>query len=128
MASYHDELKALAESIGSDGCTKGTDIHLECCWEHDASYVLGVTPRGVPITKAQADRRFRDCNQAHSPLRWLSPLAWLRWTAVHLFGGGPVVTAGTSRQFLHYVRSQRTSAAALAEAQAARARILKGTS
>lgn len=86
MSSYHDELQALATSIGSDGCTHAAEFYQDCCLEHDVAYALGITPRGVPITKAQADRRFRDCNAAHSPLRFLSPLAWLRWSAVHWFG------------------------------------------
>ena len=60
MSSYHDELKALAESIGSDGCTHALEIDVECCWEHDYTYVTGKTPRGVRFTKAQADLRFRD--------------------------------------------------------------------
>lgn len=116
MSSYHDQLKALAESIDSDGCTQGTDVHIECCWEHDWAYVTGTTPRGVPTTKAEADRRFRDCNQAHSSLRWLSPMAWWRWTAVHLFGGGPPLTPPSGLIFFY--------PAAIAEAQAARRRML----
>jgi hypothetical protein len=126
MSSYHDELAALAASIGSDGCTKGMQVHVDCCWEHDWSYVTGSTPRGVPTTKAQADRRFRDCNQAHSPLRWLSPWAWLRWTAVHVFGGGPKVLTPVTVRGLVYGPAYRRGhvAAAIAEAQAARRRMI----
>jgi hypothetical protein len=88
VSSYHDELQALAIAIGSDGCTHASDLAVECCWEHDWSYVTGMTPRGVAVTKAQADERFRDCLQAHSTCRWLSPLAWWRWLAVREFGRG----------------------------------------
>lgn len=89
MPSYHDELKALAESIGSDGCSgPALQVHVECCWCHDLAYATAKTPRGVPITKAQADQQFRDCLQAHSSLRWLSPLSWWRWLAVRQFGHG----------------------------------------
>jgi len=118
MASYYDELKALAESIGSDGCTHATQIHQVCCFEHDICYVLGTTPRGVPITKAQADRRFRDCNQAHSPFKFLSPLAGWRWLAVHWFGSGPPVGVPVPGLLLPLA-----TADALEAARAARARM-----
>lgn len=88
MASYHDQLKSLAESIGSDGCTNAAQWYQECCWEHDWAYVTGTTPRGVFVTKEQADQRFRDCLQAHSSFRWLSPLSWWRFLAVRKFGKG----------------------------------------
>lgn len=88
MTSYHDELKALAESIGSDGCTHALQIDVECCWEHDYTYVTGKTPRGILKTKEQADQRFRDCIQSKSFLRKLSPMSAWRWIAVSLFGEG----------------------------------------
>lgn len=89
MASYAEEVKALAESLGSDGCSApALQVYVTCCHVHDIGYALGVSPRGVPITKAQADQRFRDCLQAHSSLRWLSPLSWWRWVAVRQFGHG----------------------------------------
>lgn len=88
MASYHDQLKALAESIGSDGCSHVIDICIECCWEHDWTYRTGMTPRGVAANKEYADMRFRDCIQAHMSLRWFSPISWIRWIAVVKFGKG----------------------------------------
>ena len=127
MASYHDELAALAQSIGSDGCTHALQVKVECCWEHDWAYVTGTTPRGVPCTKAQADQRFRDCCAAHSPLRRFSPWAWVRWTAVSLFGRGvwgggaighAVLMASDTR--MPAIRRER-----LADAQAVRRSILQ---
>lgn len=88
MASYKEELKALAESIGSDGCTGVADICIECCWEHDWTYVTGMTPRGVVVTKEYADRRFRDCIQARMRLRWYSPFSWIRYIGVKKLGKG----------------------------------------
>ena len=88
MPSYHDQLKTLAQSIGSDGCTNAAEWYQECCWEHDWTYVTGMTPRGVSITKAEADQRFRDCLQRHSSFLWLSPMSWWRYLAVRKFGRG----------------------------------------
>jgi len=89
MPSYHDQLKLLAKSIGSDGCTKAFDfICIECCWEHDWTYVTGLTPQGRVVDKEYADRRFRDCFQAHMSLRWLNPISWWRYLAVVKFGHG----------------------------------------
>lgn len=124
MSSYHDELKALAESIGSDGCSGPTlQVHVDCCWEHDWSYVTCMTPRGVPTTKAEADRRFRDCLQAHSPLRFLSPLAWWRWLAVMQFGRGSFPAPGVARRLMPFP----DSGPALREARAAREAIIAVT-
>jgi len=122
MPSYHDELKALAESIGSDGCSSpALQVCVECCWEHDWSYVTGLTPRGVVTSKAEADRRFRDCLQAHSSFRWLSPFSWWRWLGVRHFGHGvwqrPVMAPRS-------VRRLSSGVVALREAQSARARIM----
>lgn len=88
MNSYHDQLERLAKSIGSDGCTKSFNIKVECCWEHDWTYVTGMTPQGRIVNKEYADRRFRDCLQAHMSFRWLSPLSWWRYLAVMKFGNG----------------------------------------
>lgn len=88
MSSYYNQLKELAESIGSDGCTGVLDIHVECCWEHDWTYVTGMTPQGVSVTKEYADMRFRDCIQAHVSLRWLSPRSWIRYVGVVVLGSG----------------------------------------
>lgn len=123
--SYYDQVKAIAESIGSDGCTRpALQIHVVCCWEHDIAYVTGKTPRGVPISRAGADQRFRDCNRAHSPLKWLSPLAMLRYFAVSRFGGrhyrykgGDVVASLTGQALIN-------AAAAIGDARDARVRIL----
>ena len=123
MSSYHDELQALAAAIGSDGCTGVPEFYQDCCLEHDIAYALGTTPRGVPTTKAQADRRFRDCNQAHSPLRFLSPLAWWRWTAVHLFGHPLPRLAATTRPVLKQAIVRALLRERLAEAAAARERM-----
>lgn len=88
MPSYRDELEAWAAAAGSDGCSIVPEFYRVCCLEHDHAYQTGRTLHGVPMSKAQADQRFRDCIQAHSSFRWLSPLSWWRYWAVSLFGRG----------------------------------------
>lgn len=126
MASYEEFLEQWAAEHGSDGCTHASDrLARVCCLEHDFAYVHGFTVRGVLITKWQADQRFRDCCAAHSPLRWLSPWAWLRWLAVSRFGHGiwkpPLGVLQTP--LLPEVRA--VNAVRLAEAQATRARMAR---
>lgn len=92
MASYADEVKAKALELGSDGCTGVPDIYLHCCYEHDIHCKTHHTLRGVPISSAEAARRFRRCIHAHSSFRWLNPLSWWRWAGVRKFG--PQFTKG----------------------------------
>lgn len=121
MPSYRDELEAWAKSVGSDGCSwPATQVHQVCCWGHDYAYFSGKTPRGVPVTKAEADQLFRDCLQRHSSFRWLSPMSWWRWLAVSWFGQG-VWTETDERP----VAALYGSAVAFVEAERARTRILK---
>ena len=126
MSSYRDALEAWAIANGSDGCTTpSTQAFQVCCWEHDHAYVTGQTLRGVRVTKAEADQRFRDCIQAHSSLRWLSPLSWWRWLAVHWYGRGvwtlrPAQYAYTPREtaFAEATRARRRIFATFKETRA----------
>jgi hypothetical protein len=122
VTSYHDELQALAESIGSDGCTHALEVDVDCCWEHDWAYVTGTTPRGVVVTKAEADQRFRDCAQRRSSFRYFSPLSWWRWAGVRLGGRG--VWSKSTRPSLGVLSAPWTLFEALLEARAARDAIL----
>ena len=71
----------------SDGCTMVKDVYAEACWEHDYHYRHGVTFfLGEPISRWQADRRFREVIQAGSPWGPFSPMAWTRWAGVRLVG------------------------------------------
>lgn len=88
MASYYDQLKVLAKSIGSDGCTGVSDIYIECCWEHDYTYVTGMTPQGRVVDKKYADLRFKNCYQIRMALRWFSPISWIRYLGVVKLGRG----------------------------------------
>lgn len=121
MPSYHDQLALLAKSIGSDGCTHGMDICIECCWEHDWTYVTGLTPQGRVVDKEYADRRFRDCLQAHMSLRWLNPLSWWRYLAVVKFGHG--IWGRRPVEVQRFYTNYSSTKTLLNDAQSARLRI-----
>ena len=88
IQEYWQKIKDLAEQLKSDGCTAVLDFDVECCWEHDTHYVTGLTLDGQPITKADADRKFRLCIQERSKLGVFSPMSWVRWLGVKWFGKG----------------------------------------
>ena len=75
----------------SDGCTGVKDFYVRACFEHDWHYRYGVTfphqgSPGEPISKVEADARFRQVMQWESRLGRFSPLSWVRWSGVALFG------------------------------------------
>lgn len=118
--SYTEELEAWGKTVGSDGCTVVPEFFRVCCLEHDRAYATGKTLRGVVVTKADADQRFRDCIQRHSTFRWLSPLSWWRWWAVRQFGRGVWATPPPQT----YVHAVYDTQAALQHAAAARRQIV----
>lgn len=97
---YWQRVRARAAALGSDGCTKVPDLYVDCCYEHDVHVRTGLTLHGQAMTKADADARFRQCLQQHSPLGVLSPLSWWRWAGVRVYGWLQQRRAGTSRATL----------------------------
>ena len=103
-ALYWTWIRKEAAKIKSDGCSGVPDFHLDCCLQHDLSYVYGKCPRSAyhhycddvglywevadSISKREADATFRKCNQALSPFGKLSPMSWWRWAGVRIFGKG----------------------------------------
>ena len=90
---YWEWVRWLADRLHSDGCTGVADIYKDCCLEHDISYRTGLDPRvthykgrAVPISRAEADKRFRQCMQSRSVLGKLSPVSWVRWAGVRIGG------------------------------------------
>jgi hypothetical protein len=83
-----DRIRKWAADTASDGCTGVADFRVDCCFLHDYMYVTGTDFSGNPVTKKQADECFRKCIQARSPLGRLSPMSWIRWAGVSLFGRG----------------------------------------
>jgi len=84
---YWQRVRALARALRSDGCTGVVDLYPDCCYEHDVHYRTHRDLGGAPITRAEADARFRRCIQARSPLGRLSPVAFWWWLAVRLLAG-----------------------------------------
>ena len=90
----HAYWSALARwaAAHSDGCTGVKDIYVSACHEHDFHYRFAHTFAGTPeapgesITKSEADTRFRQVMQWQSPLGRFSPVSWIRWSGVRLFG------------------------------------------
>lgn len=92
-ARYWDWVRAEAAAIKSDGCSKVSEWHRECCLEHDLGYYYGRDPREAfrsdwasapKIERGEVDRRFLDCMQERSPLRDGSPRAAVRWLGVRV--------------------------------------------
>lgn len=87
-ARYWRDVRARAAALGSDGCTAATERFHDCCLRHDIEYRTGRIALGMRrLTRAEADRRFLRCMQARSPLGRWTPLGWLRYAAVRVFGG-----------------------------------------
>jgi hypothetical protein len=85
---YWELVRAKAKELKSDGCTSVADFRIDCCYEHDIPYATGLDVFGKPQGKAQTDKEFRQCIQERSPLGRLSPMSWIRWAGVRLFGRG----------------------------------------
>jgi hypothetical protein len=83
---YQQLVSDWAKNLQSDGCTGVLDIYLPACWEHDIAYRLHQTVLSEPLTRREADRRFRWSIQFLSPFGALSPLSWWRWAGVRMFG------------------------------------------
>lgn len=84
--SYWARVWDKAGELGADGCTGVTGAFVECCLEHDIHYRTGQRLDGTPITRRDADARFRACMQSRSKLGFFSPMAWWRWAGVRIFG------------------------------------------
>ncbi len=84
--AYWKRVRAKAKELRSDGCSGVSDLYLDACYEHDIAYRTGHTVDGEPRTRAQADEDFRRTIQDLSPLGAASPLSWVRWAGVRLFG------------------------------------------
>lgn len=86
-AAYWKRVRERAADLGSDGCTGVSELYRDCCFEHDIAYRTGHTVLGRATTREEADRRFRQCIQSRSALGRFSPVSWVRWAGVRLFGG-----------------------------------------
>jgi hypothetical protein len=83
---YWDHVYAEGARLNSDGCSYVSEAFHQCCVEHDGHYRRGTWINGKPITRKEADARFRECMQMRSRFGKLSPMAWWRWAGVRIFG------------------------------------------
>ncbi len=81
---YWVQVRMVAATLKSDGCTVVKDIYLDSCLEHDCHWRLGTTIFGAPITRAQANTRFRKVIQSRSKLGRFSPISWVRYAGVSI--------------------------------------------
>lgn len=95
---YWEWVRSEAALIDSDGCSKVSGWHVECCWEHDLAFQYGRDPRDAYrryrhgaldpwrrarlITFEESNRRFRNCHVPRTKLGWLNPAVWWRWRGV----------------------------------------------
>ena len=82
-----DAVRRKAMALQSDGCSGPTlPIYVQCCFQHDIAYRTHCDEHGAPITRKQADQRFRACMEHFSILGDHSLIAEWRYWAVRLFG------------------------------------------
>lgn len=80
-------IRQIAADLQSDGCTVVSELYQDCCRLHDILYKTGIDPdTGLPVTRAHADRIFRQCMTDRSRLGAFNPIAWWRYLGVRLFG------------------------------------------
>lgn len=56
---YWTRVRARATALGSDGCTAVSEWLQDCCYEHDVHCRTGMTLAGMPISRIEADAKFR---------------------------------------------------------------------
>lgn len=83
---YWLQIRRWAKKVKSDGCSGVPDFYRDACLEHDYHYANAKTWYGDPVTRAQADARFRKVIQWKSPFGIFSPMSWWRWAGLRLFG------------------------------------------
>lgn len=78
-----------AAVLKGDGCTSAPDFfYRPCCDEHDVYYRTGRDVDGEPVTRAEADKRLRQCMaKAGKTIIGRRVMPWLYWGAVRVFGG-----------------------------------------
>lgn len=81
-----DYIKALDKAINSDGCTGVKDYFRDCCVVHDLGYRYRIDPWGRFIERSQVDAGLRTCIQSKSKFGRFSPISWIRWAGVRIFG------------------------------------------
>ena len=79
------DVKMIEDFIKSDGCTGVPEFYHNQCVKHDWWYRTHLDFDCSPITKREADTRFRQGIQHKSKFGFLSPMAAWRWLGVFFF-------------------------------------------
>lgn len=84
--AYWARVRARAEALGSDGCTRATEWNRDCCLHHDIMCRTGMDIDGNPVTRLEADVLFWECNRlrAGARLSVYSPRSWARYVGVRI--------------------------------------------
>lgn len=84
---YWERVLALGKRLNSDGCTGVPEFWHNACVEHDVHYRTGKwAVAQASITREVADYVFRKRIQQGSWFGVASPMSWVRWAAVRVFG------------------------------------------
>jgi hypothetical protein len=86
-----EDLKRAWKYLKGDGCTAVPDLtYSKCCRAHDADYRYAVNEEGEPLTRAEADKRLRECmmKTGKTPVIGRFLLPWVFWLGVRAGGGG----------------------------------------
>lgn len=81
---YWADIKSLAQTLKSDGCTGVPDWMVWTCWEHDIHYRTHRTIDGDYLTRKDADYILRVRIQQSSGFKIFSPISWWRWAGVRV--------------------------------------------
>lgn len=84
--AYWARYRERALALGSDGCTKVNEWNRDCCYRHDVHWRTGMDINGHPISKAQANVLFWECNRqrSRSRLSYYDPRSLVRFVGVQL--------------------------------------------
>lgn len=91
---YKDWVKSESNRLKADGCTGVSEWNHFCCLEHDLAYRTGKDPleayvigwdAAQPISYAEADYRFWQCNRKASPSFWGRLRADVRYAGVRIY-------------------------------------------
>lgn len=86
-----EQLKRAWKYLRGDGCTAVPDLtYSKCCRAHDADYRYAVNEEGEGLTRAEADRRLRECmmKTGKTPVIGRFLLPWVFWLGVRVGGAG----------------------------------------
>ena len=81
------DIRRQAHALGTDGCSGPTlPLFTDCCYQHDIAYRTHSDEFGDPITRGEADARFRECIQSRDILGELSIIAHARYLVLRAVG------------------------------------------